>query len=74
MEENTSIQIKKKTKKILDSLKISKRETYNDVIDNLIEDSLNLNEETLEDIQKAMEEYEQGQFISLKEAKQQLGL
>ena len=74
MEENTSIQIKKKTKKILDSLKISKRETYNDVIDNFIEDSLNLNEETLEDIQKAMEEYEQGQFISLKEAKQQLGL
>ena len=74
MEENTSIQIKKKTKKILDSLKISKRETYNDIIDNLIEDSLNLNEETLEDIQKAMEEYEQGQFISLKEAKKQLGL
>jgi len=74
MEENTSIQIKKKTKKILDSLKLSKRESYNDVIDNLIEDSLNLNEETLEDIQKAMGEYEQGQFISLEEAKQQLGL
>lgn len=74
MGEITSIQIKKKTKEILDSLKLTKRESYNDVIDNLIEDSLSLNEETLEDIQKAMKEYEQGQFTTLKEAKQQLGL
>jgi len=73
MGENTSIQIKKDTKLKLDSLKLSKRDTYNDVIENLLEDSLELNEETMKDIQEAIEEYKQGQSHSLEDVKQQLG-
>ena len=38
------------------------------------EDFLNLSEETIRDIRKAMKEYEQGQFFTLEEVKQQLGL
>ncbi|MHA1745130.1 MAG: DUF7557 family protein [Promethearchaeota archaeon] len=74
MGENTTIQIKKDTKFKLDSLKLSKRETYNDVIENLVEDSLELNEATLKDIREALEEYENGQSLSLAEVKHQLGL
>lgn len=74
MGENTTIQIKKDTKLKLDSLKLSKRETYNDVIENLVEDSLELSENTLKDIRKAMEEYQNGKTHSLAEAKKHLGL
>ncbi len=73
MAENTSIQIKKETKYKLDSLKMSKRDTYNDIIENLLEDSLELSEETLKEIQEAIEEYKQGQTSSLEEVKRQLG-
>jgi predicted transcriptional regulator len=73
MGENTSIQIKKDTKFALDSLKLSKRETYNDVIQNLIEDSLELNEESMKDIKDAIEEYKKGDSFSLEEVKKELG-
>ena len=56
MRENTTIQIRKSTKKILDSLKISKRQSYIDLIENLIEDSQELSEETLENIRVSEEE------------------
>ena len=73
MGDNTSIQIKKDTKLKLDSLKISKRDTYNDIIENLLEDSYELNKETMEDIQKAIGEYKKGKSLSLEEVKNQLG-
>jgi len=73
MVENTSIQIKKDTKLKLDSLKMSKRDTYNDIIENLLEDSYEKNEETMKDIQEAIEEYKQGKSHSLKDVKQKLG-
>ncbi|MHA1675508.1 MAG: DUF7557 family protein, partial [Promethearchaeota archaeon] len=63
MGENTTIQIKKTTKFKLDSLKLSKRDTYNDIIENLIEDSLELSEETMKDIREAIEEHKKGQSI-----------
>jgi len=73
MGENTSIQIKKNTKLKLDSLKLSKRDTYNDVIENLIEDSLELNEETISDIKEALKEDKQGKSHSFEDVKHQLG-
>jgi len=73
MVENTSIQIKKDTKLKLDSLKMSKRDTYNDIIENLLEDSYELNEETMKDIQEAIEEYKKGKSHSLEDVKQKMG-
>ena len=74
MGENTTIQIKKNTKSKLDTLKMSKRDTYNDIIENLIEDSLELSEETMNDIREAIEEHKKGQSIPFDEVKQKLGL
>ena len=74
MGENTTIQIKKGTKLKLDSLKLSKRETYNDVIENLVEDSLELNDFTLNEIRVALEEHQEGKSLSFSEVKNQLGL
>ena len=74
MGENSSIQIKKKTKSKLDQLKLSSRDTYNDVIENLIEDSLELNQDTLDEIKIAVDEYKQGKYFTLEDAKRELGL
>lgn len=74
MADTTTIQIDKKTKKKLDAMKISSRDTYNDVIEQLIEDSLELSEETKKDIQKALEDYEKGRVSTLDEVKKELGL
>lgn len=46
MERKTTIQVDLSTKKRLEKLKIYKRETLNDVIDNLIEDLTELSETT----------------------------
>ena len=74
MANTTTIQIDKKTKKKLDEMKLSKRDTYNDVIEQLIEDSLELSEETKKDIQEALEDYENGKVSTLEEVKKELGL
>ncbi|MHA1730197.1 MAG: DUF7557 family protein [Promethearchaeota archaeon] len=69
----TTIQLSIETKKKLDKLKMSKRETYNDIIENLIEDSLELNEETLKDLKKAIEEVKRGNVHSLEKVKSEMG-
>ena len=70
----TTIQIKKDTKKKLDSLKLSKKESYNDVIENLIEDSELLSEQTIKEIEESRKEYKQGKILTLEQTKEQLGL
>jgi predicted transcriptional regulator len=69
----TSIQLKKSTKRKLDSLKLSEKETYNDVIENLIEDSLELSEKTLEELKIARKERKEGKVHSLDEIKREMG-
>lgn len=73
MEKVTSIQLSSDTKRKLDKLKLSKRETYNDVVENLIEDSLELNEKTIKDLKEALEEVKKGQVHSLDEIKKEMG-
>ena len=65
----TSIQLKKSTKMKLDNLKLSEKETYNDVIENLIEDSLELSEKTFEELKLAQKERIEGKIHSLDEIK-----
>ena len=73
MEKVTSIQLSSETKRKLDKLKLSKRETYNDVVENLIEYSLELNEKTIKDLKEALEEVKKGQVHSLDEIKKEMG-
>lgn len=69
----TTIQLNVKTKKELDHLKLSNRDTYNDVIEMLIEDSMELSEQTKKEIEEAKKEIERGEFYTHEEVKKKLG-
>ncbi|MBS3071543.1 hypothetical protein J4408_00980 [Candidatus Pacearchaeota archaeon] len=49
----TTIQISDKIKNILDRMKIVERETYNEVIERMLEDDLELNEKTKKELEEA---------------------
>lgn len=70
----TSIQISEDLKKVLQNRKLRSNETYEDVIWDLIEDALELNDETKAAIKQAELEYERGKTISHDELKRELEL
>ena len=70
----TTIQIEENVRDVLANLKIHTRETYNDVLERLIEDFQELNEETKKEIQKAIKDFESGNYKTHAEAKKVLGL
>ena len=74
MARKTTIQVDLSTKKRLENLKIYKRETLNDVIDNLIEDSTELSETTKKEIEESMREIENGEFVTHDRVEKELGL
>jgi len=49
----TTIQISNNVKQVLDKMKVFQRETYNEIIENMIEDNLELNDKTKKEIQEA---------------------
>ena len=77
----TTIQLEKRTKEKLDILKIHERESYNDLIERMVNEckSVKVDEEslketieilsdpeTLKDIAEALTEFSKGNFIELK--------
>ena len=66
----TTIQISDNVKIILDRMKMIERETYNEVIERMIEDDLELNEKTKIEIEEARK----GKSISHAEVKKRFGL
>ncbi|MFH1451670.1 MAG: hypothetical protein ABIF88_00675 [archaeon] len=70
----TTIQISSELQKELNSHKFFSRETYEEVIWNLIEDHMELSEETKKDIEIAKEQYKRGEVFTLEEVKKELGL
>jgi predicted transcriptional regulator len=71
---NTTIQISFQLKKLLDHFKLSERDTYNDVIETLVEDEMELSEQTKREIQAARKEITEGKFIPHEELKKRAGL
>lgn len=67
----TTIQISNNVKESLDKMKIFERETYNEVIENMIEDNLELNEKTKKELELARKSEKS---ISHEEVKKRLGL
>ncbi len=67
----TTIQITDKVKSILDKMKMLERETYNDVIERMIEDDMELNEKTKKELEERRKSKD---FISHQEVKKRLGL
>ena len=73
MPDQTSIRI---SKELLNTLKKFKEEndSYEDVIWDFIEPHLELSDAAKRDIKKSVEEYNRGEFITLDQLKEELGL
>ena len=70
----STIQVKEETKKRLQSMKLYPRETYEEVIERLIEDLSELNDETKAEIEEARKEIASGKFVTHEQLKKDLGL
>ena len=71
---NTTIQISQELKKELEKRKMRDSETYEEVIWELIEDAMELSEETKKSIKQAEEEFRQGKSIPFEEVIRKNGL
>ncbi len=70
----TTIQISEETRKELQNRKLFDMETYDEVIQDIIEDTLELSEETKRDIAKSREDYRAGRVLTLEQVKKKHGL
>jgi hypothetical protein len=71
---STTIQISEKLHNELIKRKIFDRETYEEVIWDMVEDTEELNEQTKKEIAQARKEIKAGKVHSLKKVKKELGL
>jgi len=67
----TTIQISDEVKKALEKMRVYHRETYNEVIENLIEDHLEINEKTKKEL---FERKNSKDFVPLEEVEKEFGL
>ena len=70
----TTIQISEDLQTELSKRKLSERETYEEVIWDLLEDSKEINEETKREIAAARAEIKAGKYKTLSQAKKELGI
>lgn len=70
----TTIQVKDELKTLLNQMKLFNRETYNDVLERLIEDVQELNDETKVEIESALKEIESGKYVTHEKLAKELGL
>lgn len=69
----TTIQLKETTKDKLDKMKLYRQETYNDVLERLIEDVSDLNVKTRDELESAIKDIESGNWVSLEKLAKELG-
>ncbi len=70
----TTIQISEDLQKELSKKKIYDRETYEEVIWDIIEDTMELSEQTKKEIEESRKEIKEGKFKTLEQVKKELGL
>ena len=70
----TTIQVSDKIKHTLDKMKLFDRETYNEIIERMIEDEMEVNEQTKKDIEEARKRIKEGKFFTQKQVEEELGL
>ena len=68
----TTIQISQGLQKELMERKVSDSETYEEVIWDLIEDIMEISEETRKEIEKARREIKEGKYYTLEQVKKEL--
>ena len=70
----TTIQISGDLQNELSKRKLSNRETYEEIIWDLIEDTLEINEETKRELAESRAEVKKGKFRTLEQVKKEAGL
>jgi predicted transcriptional regulator len=73
----TTIQLDEKTKEELEKVKLFPRETYNEVIIRLVmtsQEETELSEETIKNIEKALDDVKKGRLYSTEEVRKELGI
>jgi len=70
----TTIQISEELQTKLAKRKMFDKETYEELIWDLLEDSMELSEETKRDIEISRKEFKKGKFSTLEEVEKKLGL
>lgn len=70
----TSIQISEELREELVKRKFHDNETYEEVIWDMIEDSQELNDQTIKELEQARAEIKAGKFRTMAEVKKELGL
>ena len=70
----TTIQVSRDLLETLRDRKMNEKESYEDIIWNLIEDGLEISEETKKEISLAREQYKRGEFKTLGQVKKELKL
>jgi len=70
----TTIQVSGELQQELLARKLFDRETYEEVIWDLIEDNMELNDATKKELQRAREEIRSGKSYTLSEVKKELGI
>ena len=70
----TTIQISEKLKKELAGMKLSNRETYESIIWNLLEDTIELSEMTKKELEESREEIRAGKVSTLGQIKKELSI
>ncbi|MBS3083280.1 hypothetical protein J4423_00580 [Candidatus Pacearchaeota archaeon] len=73
-DEQTSIRVSKRILHLLQSMKTYSKESYDEVIWNLIEPHLELNEKTKRSIEESRKEIEKGNYYTLEEIEEKYGL
>ena len=70
----TSIQISEELKDILSKKKLSERETYENIIWNLLEDNMELNKQTKKELKQSRKEIKEGKTATLAQLKKETGI
>ena len=70
----TTIQISDNMKHLLERMKMFKRESYNEVLERMIEDNLELNEKTKKELEEATKRVKSGKFLTHAQVKKRFGL
>ena len=74
----TSIQLENKTKSKLNKMKIFSKESYDDVVNKLIniaeDDEGVLSKSTIKDLEEALDDVKKGRLLSHNQVKKKLGL
>jgi len=69
----TTIQLSTELKRTLESMKLHPRETYEQVLERILEDLRELGEQTKKEIEHAMKEIKAGKYRTHEELKAEMG-